>query len=421
MKSDELLDLLGKIDPQYVMNIIHQDKISKKKHKRKNVAVLVCVVCVILLVGTFLVWKTDMLISHESSIIGKELISEDSMYSEQISITEIPLAASPLDRMIDNLNSLYSDSSYKLSDNIDCVYMPSQYNDNEDSFYSWNLQLCTREKRVVGNYEKRTLIEDENTYEAVKSEISGVILKPFTRINDYSYRAEIVLDNLKSNIADYDSLSDTGIPIHYHVTDKMEAFESPDELILFLPNTPKDVIPDCINQSWISELLDSDSEYIQRFFLYNTNERVMYLAIVNPPIPETKIPDINDIQPLLGEYKTSWEEADRDGQVISTMTADCTIYRDDVNGEYKLNFVIGDSIVFQEMDVLQRKTELSKDGDLQFVAFGREVHSGDLLFILLDFITGDELFSKPLCVTVAESNVSGIAVNTFFVLTKYDM
>ena len=418
MKNDELLDLLGEIDPQFVIATIKLDESLKKSRKRTKVAISLCVACIFLLIGTLVVWKTSILNTRKAETFGNESISDDWHQSESITITEVPMAASPLDRMIDNLNSLYSSSSYKPGDIIECVYMPFPYTDKEDVSYSWNLQLFTSEKRIVGNYEERFLNEDGSAYEATKAEISGVILKPFTRVNDYSYRSEIALDTLQSNKMDYDDVTEAGIPIHYHFTDKMEAFESPDELVLYLPNTPKDVIPDCMNQSWIYELMDSDSEYTQRFFIFNTNDNVMYLADVNPPIPETKIPESKDIQDLLGVYKTRWEDIDHDGLNSSQIKADCTIYYDSVNREYKLDLVIGDSIVFVGMDVLQRKTDMNKDGDLQFVAFGKEENSGKLIFLLLDFITGDESPCKPLSVTIAESDVPMLPVNTFFTLTK---
>ena len=167
--------------------------------------------------------------------------------------------------------------------------------------------------------------------------------------------------------------------------------------------------------------MDLHWQYTQRFLIYNTEENVMFIANANPSIPEIKEPDKALMQGLLGSYKEESEESSQADNDSCQHTVECCIYHDSSSGEYKMDATIDRCLVFKEMDILQRISDVDENGDIQLVLFGKEETSGTMVFFLAKIIEGDESEIKPIRLIVAESNEVLLPVSTYLPLMKTDL
>ena len=86
-----------------------------------------------------------------------------------------------------------------------------------------------------------------------------------------------------------------------------------------------------------------------------------------------------------------------------------------------MDLTIDDRLIFKEMDILQRGSDVDDDGDLQLVFWGKEASSGSIVFFLAKILEGDESVTKPIRLTVAESNLDSLPVSTYLPITKAEL
>ena len=129
------------------------------------------------------------------------------------------------------------------------------------------------------------------------SEFSGQ-MDTFTRVDDHTFSAKVSsleIQKFESYTQTVEGQNRTDVE---HITyEDPEGFTNPDEMILYLPNTRKDEVPDgAIKQIKKFGTL-TESEYLDQFILYNPAEETFFL------ISEGQI---SDTEPSSADALTDW-------------------------------------------------------------------------------------------------------------------
>ena len=148
-----------------------------------------------------------------------------------------------------------------------------------------------------GEYSSKMSNIDGDGYDIERCDFTGMI-DGFVRKNDYSYSTHVL--NLDVKKFDTKQEEYEGLPATVTCVDPY-GFKSPDELILYLPNTPLSEVPDELID-WLEPMSEHKREqYLGDIVIYNPAEGTAFL-VVRPAIPETKEPEATDLSTWNGSY-----------------------------------------------------------------------------------------------------------------------
>ncbi|MBO4926765.1 MAG: hypothetical protein J5379_00730 [Clostridiales bacterium] len=162
--------------------------------------------------------------------------------------------------------------------------------------------------------------------EIFMSEFSGQ-MEAFTRIDDHSFSVKVS----ELEIKEFDSFTQTiegqnRTDVEHLSFEDPEGFTEPDEMILYLPNTKKDEIPDGAIKQIKKFGTFSESEFLDQFILYNPTEESFFL-IGEGMISDSESSSADDLKDWYGDYyllggKMNVKYDDALGCVTASFTAE---------------------------------------------------------------------------------------------------
>ena len=148
-----------------------------------------------------------------------------------------------------------------------------------------------------GEYSSTMSNIDGDGYDIEKCEFTGMI-DGFVRKNDYSFSTHV----LDLNVKQFDTKQEEydGLPATVTCADPY-GFTSPDELVLYLPNTPLSEVPEEV-LNWIETTSEHPREqYLGDIALYNPAEGTAFL-VVGLAIPESRDSEAAELSTWNGSY-----------------------------------------------------------------------------------------------------------------------
>ncbi|MEE3351166.1 MAG: hypothetical protein VZR13_02005 [Saccharofermentanaceae bacterium] len=288
MKNEEFLELIGKIDSKYIEDSVNIQPNAFNSHSLRRIIMPALAASLILIGGILAVLKLHSF-QHSRPDVNEILQSSQSLYNSISIVSEKKPTSSKSTTDQDEIYTAYADHSYSLNNTLHCIYVDPDYQTNVSTKYNWTLDFSLDNNTFIGNYSQISLNDTKDAYNATNISVEGTLRHSFSRINDYSFQANVDQANLHFYNCEFDadSIADSDLPIRFIYTNHMRAFEHPDTLVVFLPNTPKDSLPDCKNSDWICNYMESESKYTLCFLLYNMEDNVMYLVDTENPTRRT--------------------------------------------------------------------------------------------------------------------------------------
>ncbi|MBP5492686.1 MAG: hypothetical protein J6Y08_07565 [Clostridiales bacterium] len=157
-----------------------------------------------------------------------------------------------------------------------------------------------------------------------------------TRLNDYSF--QFSMDKpVCENFDEYDDEDWRGNARHVSFGEPKK-LANPEQMILYLPNTPLSELPDEVKG--VLRIIDPDfaGDHLQNFMLYSVNDAEVFF-VSGTGIPETIKPTANDMDNWVGEY-------------TSQKGADLSIELDSTTGIYVMNGTIEGTVNFADAPIL---------------------------------------------------------------------
>ncbi len=249
---------------------------------------------------------------------------------------------------------------------------------------SWETSIMfgTGNGKISGKYESAVLTVDMDAYDIQRGEFTGLITG-FVRENDYSYKTRIE----KISFLDFDDKEEEFMNLPAHVKScKPYGFENPDELILYLPNTPKDKIAkDALG--WVEFFLKApESNVLGAYVLYSPNDETGFI-LYHDTFPETEKTKKDDMDGWLGKYAAD------EGSV--------EIFYDDAAKDFKANVHVAGADEYNGLTVRQYAGDPSS-----LVLYGNSEAGMTVIFALS---VGD----GTVCLSVYESNDPAFNENIF--------
>lgn len=163
--------------------------------------------------------------------------------------------------------------------------------------WSTTITIYPESHQFEGDYSSTMGNIDGDGYDIERCEFTGMI-DGFVRKNDYSFSTHVL--NLDVKKFDEKQEEYDGMPAKVVCADPY-GFTSPDELILYLPNTPLSEAPQEL-LDWIEPLSEHKREqYLGDIVLYNPAEGTAFL-VVTTAIPESREVEASDLSVWNGSY-----------------------------------------------------------------------------------------------------------------------
>ena len=201
----------------------------------------------------------------------------------------------------------------------------------------------------------------EGSYESTSTRSSGQIADVsmcnfsgtydgFTRTSAYTFTTHVT--SITFEEFDMYSEESDGVTTNYSFVEPY-GFDAPDELTLYLPNTPMSEFPGYAIGRVGHLIRDKEADYLQDFVLYNTNGGVneMALIVAAPGMPELVSPTADSMSSWVGHYydKTGFEGS---------------IEYDSASDSYVFNGTVNQSLQIEGAKILQ-----AKDDELSLVFY----------------------------------------------------
>ncbi|MBO4689165.1 MAG: hypothetical protein J5636_11720 [Clostridiales bacterium] len=213
----------------------------------------------------------------------------------------------------------------------------------ENSTWSLMVSFYEEDGTFEGQY-KTAFVEDTSAgpvEQVMMCDFSGTY-DGFTRVNEYSYSAHIT-DIGWEEFDAYDT-EEYGQKQHVSFVEPY-GFSDPDELILYLPNTPMNEFPGYALGRVGNLLRDKDGDYLQDYVIYSPDGTdVMALLVAAPTMPELTTPDKDSMEGWLGHY---YDKTGLDG----------SIEYDAVDDKYVFNGVFENTRYVKGATILQAKDD----------------------------------------------------------------
>ena len=200
----------------------------------------------------------------------------------------------------------------------------------EDGTFDGEYSSSYMEDTSAGPVEQISMCNFSGTYDG------------FTRANDYSFTTHVT----SIEFEEFDSFEaeENGQKQHFAFVEPF-GFSNPDELILYLPNTPMSEFPGYARGRVGNLLRDENADYLQDFVIYSpAGTDVMAFLVAAPGMPELVAPDASDMQGWLGHYS---EKNRFDG----------SIEYDSVNDKYVFNGVFENTRYIKNATILRAKDD----------------------------------------------------------------
>ena len=222
---------------------------------------------------------TDETDPDESS--DKAISSDFDPSSDPQNTKPVPQIVSDLD---ENLFNYYASDAFDAPHGL-VIYL--------SALTSWETTVYfdPEDNSFEGTYESAILNLDGDGYDMLQCAFNGQI-DGFTRINEYSFHTHVT--SLETEKFDKKTDRYMDLPAEVSYSDPY-GFTDPDELILFLPNTPVTEIPEEAIE-WIEMyqfidpngyLTEDQDAYLGSFILYNTAEGTAFMVLYSA-IPLTR-------------------------------------------------------------------------------------------------------------------------------------
>jgi hypothetical protein len=220
---------------------------------------------------------------------SQEVTSEAKEKTDDTADTETTDAAyKPAFDLDKDLFSFYADDSHKLMSNMTCI-MSAQ------TSWSTIIDLDLDAKTFQGEYQSATGNIDGDGYDVLECDFNGTF-DGFTRVNEYSYSTHVLTNEFK----EFDPRDEKYMDMPAHVTfSEPYGFVKPDELILFLPNTPVSQMPKEALEWLEGEVAYTDT--LNAYAIYNVSEKAAFY-VSKEYIPETRDLNSSDLKDINEQY-----------------------------------------------------------------------------------------------------------------------
>ncbi|MBR5975290.1 MAG: hypothetical protein IK020_08915 [Clostridiales bacterium] len=178
---------------------------------------------------------------------------------------------------------------------------------------TWSIQVTFYEEDGTFEGEYKTVFTEDTSAGPVEQIMMSTFTGTydgFKRANDYSYTAHVTSIDIEEFDA-YDT-EENGQKQHVSFVAPY-GFSDPDELILYLPNTPMSEFPGYA-LGRVSDLLrDKDGDYLQDYVIYSPDGMdLMAFIVAAPSMPELVKPDKDSMAGWIGHY---YDKTGLDGSI----------------------------------------------------------------------------------------------------------